>query len=476
MSEASFDVLVLGAGPGGYVAAIRAAQEGKKVAVVEAKETGGVCLTVGCIPSKALIYASRLYEKLEWMHTIGIQTGPKSVEMPKMIAWKDGIVKKLTTGISGLFKNHKIELIRGVGKVTGRGEVEVRDAAGAVRKVKAANVIIATGSTPIEIPGFAFDEENVLSSTGGLALQSVPKRMVVIGGGYIGLELGGVYSRLGTQVTVVEATPGLLPGNDPDLIQVVARKLAKQKVEVLLETKAKGYTKTADGLACVVLTKEGREKMIPCDKILVTVGRRPNSRGLGLEELGIRPNEKGFFDVDPQRRVLDPKTGAGLPWLWAIGDVAGQPMLAHKASHEGIVAAEAIAGKKVAFDPRAVPAVIFTDPEISSVGYTEEQARAKGFDPVVGKFPFGASGRAMALGETEGFAKIVADKKTDVVLGVHIVGPEASELAGESILALEMGATTEDLARTIHAHPTLPETIMEAAEAVHGRAVHIFQK
>lgn len=469
MTQFSFDVLVLGAGPGGYVAAIRAAQEGKKVCVVEDKEPGGVCLTVGCIPSKALIYASRFYEKLEWMHTIGLNTGARSVEMPKLITWKESVVKKLTTGISGLFKSHKIELVRGRGVVCGNNEIEVTDAAGAKRKITAANVILATGSSPIEIPGFAFDEQNVLSSTGALALREVPKHLVVIGGGYIGLELGGVYSRLGSKVTVVEATPGLLPGNDVDLIQIVQRKLVKAGVEILLETKAKGYTKTPDGLMCVVLTKDGKEKGIPCDKILVTVGRRPNSRNLGVESVGLKANDKGFFDVDAQRRT-------SVPWIYAIGDIAGQPMLAHKASHEGIVAAQAIAGKKTVYDPRAVPAVIFTDPEVCSVGYTEDQAKAKGFDVVVGKFPFAASGRALALAETDGFVKLIADKKTDAVLGIHIVGPEASELAGECILALEMGATCEDIANTIHAHPTLPETIMEAAEAVHGKAIHIFQR
>lgn len=469
MPPFSFDVLVLGAGPGGYVAAIRSAQEGKKVCVVEDREPGGVCLTIGCIPSKALIYASRLYEKLDWMNSVGIRTGEKSVEMPKLIQWKDSVVKKLTSGVGGLFKSHKIELVRGRGAVTGAHEVEVTDGTGAKRKITSDNIILATGSSPIEIPGFAFDELNILSSTGALALREIPKHLVVIGGGYIGLELGGVFSRFGSKVTVVEATPGLLPGNDVDLIQIVQRKLVKHGVEILLETKAKGYTKTNDGLMCVVLTKDGKERGIPCDKILVTVGRRPNSKNLGVESAGLKANDKGFFDVDPQRRT-------SVPSIFAIGDVAGQPMLAHKASHEGIVAAEAIAGKKTVFDPRAVPAVIFTDPEISSVGYTEEQARAKGFDVAVGKFPFGASGRALALAETDGFVKLIADKKTDAVLGIHIVGPEASELAGECILALEMGATCEDIARTIHAHPTLPETIMEAAEAVHGLAVHIFQK
>jgi dihydrolipoamide dehydrogenase len=468
MADISFDVLLLGAGPGGYVAAIRAAQEGLKVCVIEDKEPGGVCLTVGCIPSKALIYASRLYEKLDWMKSIGIDTGERSVSMPKLVSWKDGVVKRLTTGVAGLFKSHKIELVRGRGRIVGKGEVEVKEASGATRRIKAANVILATGSSPIEIPGFAFDEENILSSTGALALSSVPKHLVVIGGGYIGLELGGVYSRLGSKVTVVEATPGLLPGNDPDLVEIVRRKLVKQGVDIQLETKAKGYTKSKDGLVCVVIGKDGKEKAIACDKILVTVGRRPNSKNLGVEDFGLKANNQGFFDVDPQRRT-------SVPWLWAIGDVAGQPMLAHKAMHEGIVAAQAIAGKRTVYDPRAVPAVIFTEPEISSVGFTEAQAREKGFDPIVGKFPFAASGRALALGETDGFAKIVADRKTDAVLGIHIVGPEASELAGESILALEMGATTEDIASTIHAHPTLPEAIMEAAEAVHGKAVHIFQ-
>jgi dihydrolipoamide dehydrogenase len=469
MPDVSFDVLVLGAGPGGYVAAIRAAQEGKKVCVVEDKEPGGICLTVGCIPSKALIYASKLYEKLDWMQTIGLATTGRSVEMDKLIGWKESIVKKLTSGVAGLFKSHRIELVRGRGTVCAKNEVEVREHGGATRRIAAAHVILATGSSPIEIPGFAFDEENILSSTGALALRSVPRHLVVIGGGYIGLELGSVYSRLGSKVTVVEATPALLPGNDPDLVGVVQRKLVKHGVEILLETKAKGYAKSADGLVCVVIPKDGKERAIPCDRILVTVGRRPNSKNLGVESVGLKANERGFFDVDPQRRT-------SVPWIFAIGDIAGQPMLAHKASHEGIVAAEAIAGKKSVFDPRAVPAVIFTDPEISSVGYSEEQAKARGFDVRVGKFPFAASGRALTLAETDGFVKIVADKKTDAVLGIHIVGPEASELAGESALALEMGATCEDVARTIHAHPSLPESIMEAAEAVHGKALHIFQR
>ena len=472
MAEKVTQVVILGAGPGGYVAAIRAAQLGKKVVVVERESIGGVCLNVGCIPSKALISAGTLKEKIEHASTMGLKVaGPVEVDLATLIGWKASIVKKLTGGIGQLFKAHGIETVFGSGKLAGAGRVEVTGKEG-VTLVKCEDVIVATGSRPIEIPGFKFDEQDVWSSTGALAPARIPKRLLVIGGGYIGLELGIFYSKIGSEVIVVEATPSILPGTDPELAQVVARQLQKRKVAVRLATKALGYERKG-GVLAVTVEKDGQKEVLEVEQILSTVGRRPNSENLGLETVGVKADARGFLVVDAQRRVVD-TAGKSSPHLFAIGDIAGQPMLAHKASHEALVAAAAIAGdQSAAFDPVAIPAVIFTDPEIASVGLTEAQAKEKGLEVVVGKFPFAASGRAMTRAETDGFVKVVADKKTDVVLGVHMVGPDVSELIAEAGLALEMGATVEDLASTIHSHPTLPETLMEAAEAVHGMAVHL---
>ena len=463
----NYDVLVIGAGPAGYVCAIRCAQLGLTTAVVEREFVGGVCLNVGCIPSKAMISAGKTLKKIKEASLMGIDVEGVKLDVSKLVAWKQGIVGKLTGGVSGLLKSHKIALHTGTAKVTGPNKVEVTGKDGK-QTLEAKHIVIATGSTPIEIPGFAFDKTSVWSSTEALAPTSVPARMLVIGGGYIGLELGLVYHNLGTEIRVVEFMDRVLPGMEGDLSTEMGRFLKKKKVPVHFGAKAKGYTKGKTGLV-VDVEIGGKIEKFECDVILSTVGRRPNGKGLGLEQVGVKIDDKGFIGVDAQRRT-------NVPSIYAIGDVAGQPMLAHKGSHEGLIAAAAIAGDKgAAFDPACIPAVIFTDPEIASVGLTSDEAKAKGFEPVEGRFPFGASGRALSINEGEGWVKVVGDKKTDKLLGVHMIGPEVTELIAEAALAIELGATVSDLAMTIHAHPTLPEAMMEAAEAVHAMAVHIFQ-
>ena len=461
------DVVVLGAGPGGYVSAIRLAQLGKKVTVIDRAELGGVCLNRGCIPSKALIYAGGLYEKLAHSTEIGIEVTGAKVNMPKLIAWKETVVKKLTSGVGGLLKANGCTVIAGDAKFTGPKSLEVKTAEG-TKTVNFNTCVIATGSRPAALPGFTVDNQTILDSTGALNQTSIPKSMLCIGGGYIGLELGTFYSKVGTKVTVMEAGPGLLGGVDTELAKVVEKKLKAKGVEVHIGAKVKGC-KVVKGGAEVTWELNGKVQTTQFEKVLVTIGRTPNSENIGLEKTGVKLDSKGFILVDAQRRT-------NVPSLYAIGDIAGQPLLAHKGSKEGIVAAEAIAGKKVAYDVLAMPAVIFTDPEIATVGYTEAEARAKGFDVRVGSFPFAANGRALSVTETDGFVKMIGDGKTGRLLGVHIVGVEASNLIAEAALAIEMGATIEDLALTVHAHPTLPETLMEAAEATLGHAIHIFQK
>jgi dihydrolipoamide dehydrogenase len=383
------------------------------------------------------------------------------------VQWKQGIVGKLTSGVAGLLKNHKVDTFMGEAKVTAVGKVEVKGKDGK-QTVEAKNIVVATGSTPIEIPGFAFDGESVWSSTHALAPKAIPQRMLVIGGGYIGLELGLVYHRLGTQIRVVEFMDRVLPGMEEDLSKEMGRFLKKKKIDVHLQAKATGFKKGKQGLD-VTVEIAGKQETFTCDVVLSCVGRKPNGKNLGLEALGVKVDERGFIGVDHRRQTA-------VPGIWAIGDVAGQPMLAHKGSHEGLIAAAAIAGDKgAAYDPACIPAVIFTDPEIASVGLSAAEAKQAGFEPVEGRFPFGANGRALSLNEGEGWIKVVGDAKTDQLLGVHMIGPEVTELVAEAALAIEMGATVSDLAATIHAHPTLPEAMMEAAEAVHNMAVHIFQ-
>ncbi len=459
------DVVVLGAGPAGYVCAIRLAQLGKKVTVIDRAELGGVCLNRGCIPSKALIHAGTLYERMRNASELGLEVSGAKVNLPKLMQWKDSVVRKLTGGVAGLLKANGCQVVVGDAKFTGPRSLAVGKAA----IVNFKQCVIATGSRPAVIPGFETDQERVVDSTGALELVEVPKSLLCVGGGYIGLELGTFYAKVGSKVTVVEALPGLLGGVDPELTKVVAKGLEKRGVRVLTSTKVGACRPGKKSVEVTLTPASGKPTTESFDVVLVTVGRVPNSDGLELEKAGLRPDAKGFLTVNVQRQTT-------VPHLYAIGDVAGQPLLAHKGSKEGLVAAEAIAGKRAAYDVQAMPAVIFTDPEIATVGLTEAEARAKGHEVQLGVFPFAANGRALSVHETDGFVKLVGDARTGRLLGAHIVGVEASNLISECALALEMGARVEDLALTVHPHPTLSEAIMEAGEAALGHAIHVFQR
>ena len=467
----NFDVCVIGSGPGGYVAAIRCAQLGLKTAVVEREKLGGVCLNIGCIPSKAMIGAAHMLHRMQHdAAEMGIEIqGDVKVNMKKLKDWKQSVCDRMSGGVEGLLKGNGVEVISGDAEFVSAQELKVKGSKSS-ESVQAKNFIIATGSRPIEIPGFEYDEKTVMSSTGALALEKIPKSMVVIGGGYIGLEIGSYIAKLGTKVDILEAGPGLLEGVvEKDVAQVVARKLKKDGIQVHLKAKAQSYKKSGSSLE-VTADVNGETKKFKSEKILVTVGRKPNSDQMNITKIGLELDERGFIKTDSQRRTKHAH-------IFAIGDIACQPMLAHKASHEGILVAEVIGGHNRAYDVKTVPAVMFTDPEIASAGMLESEAKAKGFtDLKISKFPFAANGKAVSMMETDGFVKMIADAKTNVVLGVHIVGPEASNLISEAALAIEMGATLEDIALTIHPHPTLGETMMEAAEATLGHAIHIVQK
>jgi dihydrolipoamide dehydrogenase len=471
MAKRTCDVVVIGGGPGGYGCAIRLGQLKQKVICVEKEEVGGICLNWGCVPSKALISASHTYEKVKDQGaTMGIMTDGIRVEIPKMQEWKGGIVKKLTGGIRGLFKGNGVELVMGNARVTGPRTVEVKTNEGGTETIEATKaIVIATGSSTIEIPSFKFDGKQVIGAREAVSLQSVPKRLLVIGGGVIGLELGSVYQKFGAELTVVEMTPTLLPGVDPECTAVVEKRLVKHGAKIFKNAKAAGYEKNADGsLAVKIELGEGKHDTIVTDMVLVAVGMRPNGAGLGLEEIGVKV-ERGFVPSDGLGKT-------NVDGIYAIGDVTGFPMLAHKATKEGEVVAEVIAGHKAAKDWVSIPAAIFTDPEIAVAGLTEAQAKEKGYEVRVGKFPFAALGRAMAVHETDGFFKVVANKKTNELLGVHIVGAEASDLISEGALALEMHAFLEDIGLTIHPHPTLGEGMMEAAMNGLGHAIHILNR
>ena len=466
MSENHYQAIVIGAGPGGYPCAIRLGQLGVKTLCIEKEFWGGVCLNVGCIPSKALITAGKRLEEIHGAGDMGIDfQGTAQINVAKMQEWKAGIVSKLTGGVSTLLKGNKVDQLFGTATLTGPNQVSVQTADG-TKVFTADNIVLATGSTPIEIPGFSFKDKRVLDSTGALALAELPKKMVVIGGGYIGLELASAYAKFGTEITVVEMMDQVLPGFDPDAVKLIARRLKKAGVTTIFKAKAKGWEATATGVR-VEIEVEGKVQHLDADYVLVAVGRRPNTKGFGAETLGLEMAGP-FFKVDKQMRT-------SVPSIFAIGDVAGQPMLAHKATHEGEVVAEVIAGHKVFFDAKTVPAVVFTDPEIAVAGLDEPTARSKG-EIKVGKVPYAAVGRALTTNDTDGFFKVVIDAKTHLILGVMVVGPHASDLISEAALAIEMSAEALDVGLTIHPHPTLGEGLMEAAKAALGEAVHILNR
>ncbi len=465
MPETNVDLLVIGAGPGGYPAAIRAGQLGLKTLVVEKGMWGGTCLNIGCIPSKALISAGKTVEKTKKASVMGITVEGVSIDMKAMQAWKGGIVKKMTGGVRQLCKGNGCTLETGTATFTSSTTAQITPVEGEPYTVTFGSAVVATGSVPIQIPTFQFDEETILSSTGALDLDHVPDRIVVIGGGYIGLEMGQMLSKLGTQITVVEMGGQVMPGFDPEIVKIVARKMKKSKIKTLLSARAEGWRKEGDGLVATV-THKGEQQDIPCDKILVTVGRKPFTTGLGLEAAGIQQDAHGFIPVDSQLRT-------NVPHILAVGDVTGNPMLAHRATKQGEVAAEVAAGKNVACDYKTVPAVVFTDPEIATAGLSEAEAKEKGFEVKVGKIPWAANGRALTQLETDGFVKVIADAADNQVLGIAIVGPNASDLISEAALAIEMDAFAEDIGLTIHPHPTLGEAVMEAANKVLGHAIHV---
>jgi dihydrolipoamide dehydrogenase len=466
MATRTFDAVVVGSGPGGYVAAIRLAQLGKKTALVEKESLGGVCLNWGCIPSKALIAAANLVDEIRGAAERGILVDQPRVDVAKLRAFKSEVVKKLVSGIGQLEKGNGVEVLHGTATFVGPAAIEV-DSGGEKIRVEAPAFILATGARTIQIPGFEWGKD-VWSAKEAVDLPEVPPRLVVIGGGVIGLELGTVYAKLGSKVTVVEALPSLLAGVDPEAVRIVQKGLRQRGVEVLVNAKAKGQRREGNTLK-VTLDVQGKEQVVETDKVLVAVGFRASTDGLGLDKAGVKLDPRGFVQVDDRLQTSTPS-------IFAIGDVLGPPFLAHRASREGEIAAEAIAGKKSIRDWVTIPGAIFTDPEVATAGLSEEEARQKGLDPLVGKFAFAALGRAIAIDHTEGFVKVVADRNSKLLLGVTIVGPEASDLIAEATLALEMGAYLEDVALTIHAHPTLAEAFMEACKAALGEAIHAINR
>jgi dihydrolipoamide dehydrogenase len=469
MASKTYDAIVIGGGPGGYPCAIRLAQLKQKVLCVERDEVGGVCLNWGCVPSKAVIATSHTFDKVKGGQTYGLFVDNPRIDANKLQDWKEGIVKKLTGGIRTLFRGNGVELIYGDARVTGPKTVTVKTREGNTETVEATKaIVVATGSSTIEIPSFKFDGKKVIGAKEAVSLREIPKRLLVIGGGIIGMELGGAYQRLGSELTVVEALPNILNGVDADVAAVVERTFVKHGGKVLKGAKALGHEYQKDGSIAVRLDIGGKTETVVTDVVLVAVGMRPNGGGIGLEEAGVKV-EKGFVPTDNLGRT-------NVPGIYAVGDCSSVPMLAHKATKEGEVVAEVIAGHKAAKDWVAIPTAIFTDPEIATVGLGEEQAKQKGIEIRVGKFPFSVLGRAMAVSETDGFVKVIANKSTHEILGFAVVGPSATDLISEATLALEMHAFLEDVALTVHPHPTLGESMMEASLHALGQSVHLLNK
>jgi dihydrolipoamide dehydrogenase len=473
------DVVVIGAGPGGYAAAFMAADLGLKTLLVDKeKNPGGVCLYRGCIPSKALLHAAKILTEAEEAANIGIDFGEATIDVEKLAEWKSSVVERLTGGLGQLRKARKVEHVQGTARFVDANTLEVRrqdegeagaEGSGSTESISFKHAIIATGSRPI-IPGpLAIESERVMSSTEALELDGIPDTLLVIGGGYIGLELGTVYAALGSAVTVVEMLDSLLAGADRDLVRVLEKRVREIFDSILLSTSVVGMQDNGEGVTVTFRAQDGSENEQVFEKVLVSVGRRPNSENLGLENTRVVVGQGGFIEIDQQCRTAEPN-------IFAIGDVSGQPMLAHRATHQGRLAAEVIAGSKAVFEPHAIPAVVFTDPELGWTGLTENEAKAQGIPHKVARFPWAASGRALTLGRSEGLTKVIVDTETERVLGVGVVGPGAGELVAEGTLAIEMAASVKDLGLTIHAHPTLSETVMEAADTFFGHSTHIKTK
>jgi dihydrolipoamide dehydrogenase len=464
----SHHVAVIGAGPGGYAAAFYAADLGMKVTLIDnEKNPGGVCLYRGCIPSKALLHVAKLIDESKHAKEWGVEFGPAKVDINKLRDYKNRVVEKLTSGTGQVSKFRKVNYIQGWASIVDPKTISVKKADGGTETVNVDYMILALGSLPTKIPSLSIDSPRVMDSTGALDLPEIPKSLLVIGGGYIGLELGSVYAALGTKVSVVEMTPGLLPGADRDLVKFLSQRVEKTFDKVMVSTKVTSM-KATDKNVTVSFEGEGAPKEATYDYVLVSIGRRPNAKIEGLDKTQVKVDAKGFIETDGQRRTAEPT-------VFAIGDVAGEPMLAHKASHEARVAVEAIEGQKAVFEPAAIPAVVFTDPEVAWAGLTEADAEKQGLKVEVTKFPWPASGRAIAIDRVDGMTKLIIDPETERILGVGIAGSGAGELIAEGVVAIEMGMTASDLKLSIHPHPTLSETLMESAEVFFGQATHVFK-
>ena len=470
MTDASnLHIAVIGGGPGGYAAAFLAADLGMKVTLIDPElNPGGVCLYRGCIPSKALLHVAKLIDESRHAKNWGIEYADPKIDLPRLRSWKESVIKKLTGGLGQLSKQRKVEYVQGRAAFENSNTLRVSRISGAEDSLRFDRIVIATGSRPAIIPSLKLETPRMMDSTSALDLSEVPGTLLVVGGGYIGLELGTVYAALGTKVSVVEMLPGLLPGADRDLVLPLHKRMEKIFDSILLNTTVAAVKEESNGIRVTFDGPEVKEREKLFDKVLVSVGRKPNSEIPGLEKTQVKVGQRGFIQVNKQLQTDDPA-------IYAIGDVVGEPMLAHKAMHEGRTAVEAIAGHKVAFEPNAIPAVVFTDPEIAWCGITETQAQKENREIKVARFPWGASGRAMTLDRTEGMTKLIIDPQTERVVGVGIVGAGAGELIAEGVLAIEMGALAKDIALTIHPHPTLSETIMESAEVFFGTSTDVYR-